>query len=332
MSDAVITSPIEKPGVLKTEDESLDSGSIIHWGERGPNKRRHWTMITCGGGRQGCEGKRRALIPYGKDRKSPTAGYCRICDPRPPGQPRKYTGDVLFPNRTVAHLDSRDPMNTDRVEIDCAGCGKAKHAMLLSVLDPDWCKVCVDCFYERGGPNPRGVIKDEPVAFGSIIHWSEWYTGLRLTLTCGICVANGAPKTKHKMSRGNIPPEAVRQRPDYMRFCRRHSRAEVALHLTRFQNGDGQKDGGVPKRRGRKAGTLGFDHAAFLADVNRYIVELWQRHRSVRVITRKAVASQFNSKGEMIGDEAIKDRLRICGVIEAWPAYRESVIRMATEI
>lgn len=146
------------------------------------------------------------------------------------------------------HWELRALDNRQKVGITCYLCHEEKFVKAETARDPNWSGRCFDCFQAGGGARPRQDLKDEPVAFGSIIHWSEReLKGRRVPITCGICVADGARETKRVISRSNIPPKKVRQSPDYQLFCRHHSRAEVALHLTRFQSGRGQKHGSEKK-------------------------------------------------------------------------------------
>lgn len=151
---------------------------------------------------------------------------------------RRRTDVQTHTSGALVYWAERAEGNRQKVLIKCVTCGKKKFVKTETARDKTWSGRCFDCFIKAGGANPRKVIADEPVAFGSIIHWSEWGSGLRLPVTCGICVATGAATTKRTVSRGGIPPKSVRESPDYQLFCRGHSRAEVTRHLARFQSAE----------------------------------------------------------------------------------------------
>jgi hypothetical protein len=86
-------------------------------------------------------------------------------------------------------------------------------------------------------------------------------------------------------------------------------------------------DGNKQQRRGRKPGTFGFDHNRFPIEVNNFILEIWEQHHLVSRISREAVAEKFQASGENIQGRDVTARLKICGIIENWPEYRERVIQ-----
>lgn len=308
-----ITAAQGQPGVRRTGNELLPSGSIIHWDERSPSDRR--PMITCG---CGCKVKRLAWVP--KNKQGPMAGYCPLKGDK--RRWRRRRDDVAHTSGAVIHWSVRAPKNRQKVGITCYQCGNEKFVKAETARDPKWSGRCFDCFKAQGGAHPRWNLQDELVAFGSIIHWSEWTTGLRLPVTCGICVANKASKTKREIHRSNIPPKAIYQKTDYMLFCRSHKRAEVAIHLSRFQNGNGPEKGSRENGKDVKSR----NRERWLREAVNNITVMWERMRNSTFlsyqdkldrITQVALASEIGIGKDKDPDsviEVLRNRLIECGV------------------
>jgi hypothetical protein len=98
------------------------------------------------------------------------------------------------------------------------------------------------------------------------------------------------------------------------------------LQSTELSNGRERVSTGK-RQRGRKPGTFGFDHDGFPIEVNSFILELRRQGYSIAEISRDAVAEKFQAKGEMIRGRDVTARLRICGITESWPIYRERIIQ-----
>jgi hypothetical protein len=290
-----------------TSDVILPIGSIIHITELEGNR----VPVTCvkclEDGRPNAKRMRSrnvlSLRGY--------TGYCHDC-----GNGTRR-GNEEHPSGTVIHWSEREtgvPINKAKVAFTCHGCNQKSFTDTKTVLRTDWSGLCLECRLLHGAHNRKSYERELPSG-SKVLNMRAPADVNKLGVKCGLC------------GEVNFFTKKMIRYPDFLGYCRNHKRHEIALLL---QNKTQQRETTI--RRGRKPGTLGFNHAAFPSEVNTFILDLWKQQQSILAITRDAVASKFQARGERISGETIRDRLRTCGITEKWPVYRESVLRKAGQI
>lgn len=102
---------------------------------------------------------------------------------------------------------------------------------------------------------------------------------------------------------------------------------EVRLRQQLAQNGNGQKYGnGEKRRRGGQKGEQKFDRVKFLADTERFIVEVWKEKRVMGKVSSESVAQKLQLTGTTLSGKGLVARLRMCEIKEEWPVDRERII------
>jgi hypothetical protein len=120
----------------------------------------------------------------------------------------------------------------------------------------------------------------------------------------------------------------------YCRKCRSEERRPSLAEAWRARAGNGneQNNGATEKRkRGRRKGTETFDRPSFRKTVEQLITQVRQEKGSDIDVTSKSVAEKLQLDGVTISGKALVARLRLCGIKEAWPRYRERVLRGASQ-
>ncbi|MDQ3687530.1 MAG: hypothetical protein M3430_18295 [Acidobacteriota bacterium] len=270
-------------GLPKT-DETMSTGSIIHWAERDKER----VPITCGV----CAVKRPVRIRRG-ERRLRFTGLCFDCS-----HP-KHTEEETHHSGTIIHWaarDSTDPNNKNhRITITCHGCKRKSFNWAQSIRHPDWSGLCHNCIRHR--VRPKKYFHDAVLPSGSIIHWGERDSSNsnRVAVTCGVC---GRKRLIFRQAFHNIQQK-------WTGFCQGHTRVEVASHfLSLAREAQGQSNEkakvapvGAPKGSNALITESSLDHAfdhfdqlgeyasqelvAEFLDVTDRAIREWQRARGL---------------------------------------------------
>jgi len=262
-------------------------------------------------------------------RKPHWSGLCKACVLQR-GNPRKITGDVPHPSGAIIHFDTRHSDNYHQVLFTCANAegeiSHQNHTSISAVASTTWVGLCSDCRGKRGGQ--RKYVEDYSLPNGGCIFFSE-RTGNLVPVSCVLC-----DNKKHWRKVGVVIEALNRYKrvgQSWTGYCTKHRVNGIAAveAMIRILKANQHETGGVTveKRRGRKSGTLGFDHIVFIAEVDNFVLEAWKRLQSVQLITLEIVAAEFQSKGERISGNTVLKRLKICGFNEPWTVYREKVLK-----
>ncbi|MDQ1591718.1 MAG: hypothetical protein QOG71_2345 [Pyrinomonadaceae bacterium] len=334
-----------------TKDLEMADGQILHW-TRLCRPTLYWMVpFSCP------IHNRERLVPASVALRPGFNQLCLECLLINP--PWMHTHEQVLPKGTKVLFHRRAKGNNYKVAIECHGCfkevGEIKYVQyqtifsyikgLIAVLalvhwagDEDakswlrlwphlkfikyWSELCADC--RRGLPSYKKFTTDKENVNGAIIQFSQEKDAM---------VPVFHPTCQHTVwkKRGTARSH-WNEYFDICFPCQRAPRALAArmkeLGSNGHKNRSEDKEGDTAKRRGRKPGTTGFDHDKFPTEVNAIILKLWKQKQSIVAITKKAVADEFHEKGERLSEWDITNRLKICGINEKWPSYRESVIKM----
>jgi hypothetical protein len=170
----------KKSGSRPIGDETLPSGSIVHWDDRDPEDR-HKYGVTCG-----LCGERRFTRPYINRRG--WSGFCTKCSV----VNRRKRGEEPHDSGTVIHWSERDPNDPTRTAITCHRCGKKCFDLIKIISTSNWSGRCFECrqTVER--------TQDELLPSGSIIHWGKRdpENPNRYGVTCGVCKGTRSTQIK----------------------------------------------------------------------------------------------------------------------------------------
>jgi hypothetical protein len=290
----------KSPRPPRHTDETLQTGSVIHWSERTG----HHVPVTCGE----C-GKRRTVRVQGSWNREPYTGYCPecahvICRGKRTGDERHATGAII-------HWSEREEGNCDRVYFDCGECRVRDTVSVNSLEAGTWRGVCASCKQRRGAYNKR--LADETLQTGSVVQWSQ-REGNSVPVSCGLC------GLVHKMHKGTTDD------PGFTGYCRTHTRHEIALLAS-----VGQKKGVAEKRkRGRQLGDTLINYDEFIANLKTCLLEeLSAVKQLTSAVKQKAVLIRYHHRcpGDRIAATTLKARLVSAGYGMEWPQFVEVIAR-----
>jgi transcription elongation factor Elf1 len=297
------------------EDQVLPSSSIIYWSRRAEGE----VPIRCGKCRKERFVKEAGGHLSGKSLSEEYKGYCQAC------AKNERIGDQVHPSGATIHWSEREDSTKRRkqkVAITCHSCNQRCFKWVNSHLtSADWMGLCSDCLSRR--PSPKKFTHDERLPSGSVIHWSERALNNRnrIMVTCGLPNCGEKHLTHIQQTEGN-------RSKNFTGFCTKHTLAEIALLLqNNLRHGSEKKNDTTEKRRrGGQQGQQKFDRSMFLADTQKFTVEVWREKGVMDNVTSESVAQKLQIAGTTISGKGLVARLRACGIKEPWPQYRERII------
>lgn len=282
----------------RTGDESLPSGSIIHWGETDSAHPRA-RGVTCGR----CGERRVVIIPSGVKLEK-FSGFCEKCA----GMTRRQSGDERHSSGTIIHWNERDRDDPYyQILVTCHNCGHDRFVHKGALKNPSWHGLCPDCLEKYGLPRERRTLKGQHRnRFGALIDYDAPHGPNRALVYCPNFSTCGGKEDKR------VDLSNQDKQPFYCRAClsedkRKRLGAAWAAVLS----------GGVSARRRRPR----FDRDKFLRQLNKLIVAAWDESKP-KIPSRQAVANKFALRGLKPATGAgVKQRLALSGRTEEWEIY-----------
>ncbi len=273
---------------VRTSDEHLSTGSIIHWGQRDPSNCMRVT-VTCGR----CKQKRMTTPQLSKEDWS---GFCLRC------VGIELCDDEHLSTGSIIHWGQRDPEDVKRMLVTCGRCqqqrwttptpgkGKAK-----------WLGFCQQC---KGLDKKKAFVECLPS--GSIIYWAERdpKDASRITVTCGLC---GRKRT--------LPVQQHKSRRNWTGYCKEHTTAggliKLAQQLQQAPSSGAQKnDNGGKHGGGRPPSTNKHSRLEATKDV---VCQIWDESKSDASVTYEAIASRLQLRDDNVGSKGVAQRLARAG-------------------
>lgn len=149
--------------ILKTNDETLPNGSIVHWSRRFKNRKGVWRVpVRCGN----C-GEERVI-----DASSPChedfSGLCIHCRQTPRTRIEDEilpNGSIIYWSRCFKHKDNR------RVPVRCGSCGKERTINTSNIYSEEFSGLCLHCSSKAKRKHTK--TGTEVLPSGSVIYWDD---------------------------------------------------------------------------------------------------------------------------------------------------------------